>query len=72
MFANECFLQDLPALAAKLSKGGKFVSHKPACTRKQRTAGHLLSFQHLQKLLFRKQTWLLSLHVHYFGCVQQL
>ena len=41
MFANECFLQDLPALAAKLSKCGKFVSHKPACTRMQRTAGHI-------------------------------
>ena len=43
LFANECFLQDLSALAAKLSKCWKFVSHKPACTRMQKDCRpHLL------------------------------
>ena len=31
MPTNACFLQDLHALAAKISKCGNFIGHKPVC-----------------------------------------
>ena len=69
MFANECFLQDLPALAAKLSKCEKFVSHKPACTRMQRTAGHIFPSSTCKNCCFanKRGCWVCT-YMHSVAC----
>ena len=42
MFPRECFLQDRPTLAARFSKCGNFIGHKPVCTRMKETAGDVI------------------------------
>ena len=37
---KQSFLQDLPALAAKISTCGNFIGHKPVCSMMQGIPGH--------------------------------
>ena len=53
MFANECVLQDLPALAAKISKCGNFIGHKPVCNIMKRIPGHDRPFSACQILVIK-------------------